>query len=46
MPNYELFIRELTAWQASLTAKSIEEYISLGFLPFVIALDAAISNKS
>lgn len=44
LPNYELFIRELTAWRASLTAKSIEGYMSLGFLPFVNALDKALSS--
>lgn len=42
LPNYKLFISELKAWQATLDSKTIQRYLSMGFLPFVSGLDDAI----
>ena len=42
LPNYKLFISELEAWQATLDSKTIQRYLSMGFLPFVSGLDDAI----
>jgi len=45
LPNFQLFISELEAWQSTLDEKFVLRLMGLGFLPFVAALDTAIVNK-
>ena len=42
LPNYRLFMAELKAWQANLASETINELMSMGFIPFVAMLDGMI----
>ena len=45
LPNFRTFIAELEAWQSTLDQKRVLWLMSLGFLLFVAAFDAAIARS-
>ncbi|MFC1906925.1 hypothetical protein ACFLW8_02415 [Chloroflexota bacterium] len=46
LPNFRTFISELEDWQSTLDEKSVLWFMSLGFLPFIAALDEAIAKAA